>query len=647
MKPSVETSVASILGRRDALATALPGLKFAQRGLFGADGQGTTDDSFVLLDFDESSMALLGLESVAPGIEKFAGRQVDLLETKISLKGALDTWSKSIDTALDASTSGARIARIAEVLPGLGSTFRRANIDELLKQAANISKEFKSEIARIDTAYTESLDAWRKVEDLAETASHAIPVIGLAVSAMQYIENGLRTADWSPRVFAASAASANVAKDDPRLENAIGAFAARLERTAEPVTAGQAQIQGIIDAVATATDTAAGRFQGLQATVDRIEGLIAEINKLPAAIKPFNSVLGAMTAPFDAIFDFLENPPKVFRVPIFPSISRNNIDKIVSFLGGISDYIFGFFDPILDPILEPVTDAVNKVFDTLNPIKGFVAPMDTLDKLMAELFDAVKLLDGILDPILAAADLIDIPAFVEEIERPGDGETRATYSGGDKRDVVVGRAADPGEGLGVDGAVLSGGGGNDRLTGTALDDLLVGGDGNDLLRGLGDADVMFGHAGDDLMFGDDGDDIVAGNAGNDTMAGGAGADSIGGGAGDDNLTGGSEDDTLLGGSGGNDILLGGSGADTLRGDRGDDILVGGDGSDTFVFASIDDGFDRIRGYDQGFDKIEIEGHDFDDLIILARNGHTFIDYGDGDEIMLVGFDGTLGASDFL
>jgi Ca2+-binding RTX toxin-like protein len=71
---------------------------------------------------------------------------------------------------------------------------------------------------------------------------------------------------------------------------------------------------------------------------------------------------------------------------------------------------------------------------------------------------------------------------------------------------------------------VTGGAGNDRLTGNALDNLLVGGAGNDKLQGL---------AGNDTLWGGLGDDILTGGVGNDTLWGGLGDDILTGEVGND------------------------------------------------------------------------------------------------------------------
>jgi Ca2+-binding RTX toxin-like protein len=114
----------------------------------------------------------------------------------------------------------------------------------------------------------------------------------------------------------------------------------------------------------------------------------------------------------------------------------------------------------------------------------------------------------------------------------------------------------------------SGGGGNDRIFGSALANIINGGGGADVLSGFG------------------GNDIITGGLGNDNMEGGTGNDRLEGGDGDDFIVG----DTFvqsgfLSTGVGADALLGGVGEDTLFGGAGRDVLTGGTESDTFFFRS--------------------------------------------------------------
>ena len=160
---------------------------------------------------------------------------------------------------------------------------------------------------------------------------------------------------------------------------------------------------------------------------------------------------------------------------------------------------------------------------------------------------------------------------------------------------------------GTEGRTESYGDGNDRVFGSARDDIFDLGDGSDRARmGAGDDTVQAG-AGDDAVMGGEGDDRIALGAGDDRSfvtgpdgaapapEGFAGDDRIFGGAGDDllvdylgadGLFGGSGDDTLDGRDQSGrameaDRLDGGSGADTLYGDAGD-RMSGGAGQDRFA-----------------------------------------------------------------
>lgn len=111
-------------------------------------------------------------------------------------------------------------------------------------------------------------------------------------------------------------------------------------------------------------------------------------------------------------------------------------------------------------------------------------------------------------------------------------------------------------------ATLIGGGGADRLLGSAQGGQLEGGVGNDTVTGNRGNDVLLGGAGSDQLNGGLGNDQLDGGGGNDTVTGHQGDDVLRGGAGDDQLDGGSGDDRLTGGRG-NDVLNGGFGRDLV------------------------------------------------------------------------------------
>ena len=148
-------------------------------------------------------------------------------------------------------------------------------------------------------------------------------------------------------------------------------------------------------------------------------------------------------------------------------------------------------------------------------------------------------------------------------------------------------------------SLVSGGGGNDDLTG---------GSGVDEFRGQGENDGLHGGPGNDILIGES----VAGDstAGTNTLEGGPGDDTLEGGAGSDMEDGGADNDTLRGfggsdgvdGGDGNDFVSGGDGDDTLRGGRGNDEVgnperVGAAGS------SAERGNDNLDG-GEGDDTIQ-------------------------------------------
>ena len=167
-----------------------------------------------------------------------------------------------------------------------------------------------------------------------------------------------------------------------------------------------------------------------------------------------------------------------------------------------------------------------------------------------------------------------------------------------------------------------------------------GGDGNDTLiaienltGGAGD-DVLTGAAGGNQIAGGGGDDVISGLAGDDSLDGGAGIDEagyagaasfvyvdLGSGAADfgaghdtlvafENILGSSWDDQLIGSAGVN-AIAGGGGADTLLGLGGADVLTGAAGGDIFMFNAVLDAdndfatLEEITDFTTGQDVIDL------------------------------------------
>ena len=104
-----------------------------------------------------------------------------------------------------------------------------------------------------------------------------------------------------------------------------------------------------------------------------------------------------------------------------------------------------------------------------------------------------------------------------------------------------------------------------------------GGRGNDVIEiDLGDLAIpmrISGGAGNDTITGGAGPSVISGSAGDDTIYGGAGHNRIYGRAGNDTITGGDSADVIFGGWG-NDVIHGGAGNDRLYGQRGSDTIYG-------------------------------------------------------------------------
>ncbi|SFJ04512.1 Ig-like domain-containing protein [Albimonas pacifica] len=155
-------------------------------------------------------------------------------------------------------------------------------------------------------------------------------------------------------------------------------------------------------------------------------------------------------------------------------------------------------------------------------------------------------------------------------------------------------------------AAVRGGGGSQRLAGTAADDLIYGGRGDD---------VLLGRVGDDRLFGGGQRDLLKGGADDDALRGGGGSDRLDGGEGDD-------------------VLRGGLGRDKLVGGAGDDRLAGGGGGDRFLFRP-GDGADVLVDFDPARDVLALRGFDPDAGLAVVDDGADALIVGQGVSIRLL------------
>ena len=222
-----------------------------------------------------------------------------------------------------------------------------------------------------------------------------------------------------------------------------------------------------------------------------------------------------------------------------------------------------------------------------------------------------------------------------------------TINGGDGNDTLTVNA--PVDSIGV--ALLSGGGGDDVLTGPDTGDTLSGGDGNDVLIGGKGADDLNGGAGNDQFVWNngDGDDVNTGGDGNDLTVV-SGNPTLGDAftLGPDPLAGflrfkrtnlstvsllSDTERFQVDGLGGDDsfspapglgtraglTIVGGDGNDAIVGSDGSDRILGGDGNDTIVPGGAND---------------DVFGDAGDDQIDLRDGGPDVAHGGDGNDSVL-------------
>ena len=355
------------------------------------------------------------------------------------------------------------------------------------------------------------------------------------------------------------------------------------------------------------------------------------------------------------------------------------------------------------------TDKAGAVIDTGKaPASGLTIRLDglggndriDLSALTAAQYKGATLLGGAGNDTLdggAANDVLDGGDKGDDLAgRDGDD----SLVGGAGEDEMLGNAGNDTLDGGDQHDNLWGGPGNDKLDGAGDRDYVDG--------GLGD-DTLGGGVGNDVLRGGQGNDVQDGGAGLDSyLVGGAQAEfdtfnDTGGTAGDAlinidesplTLSGFSAaatglegidndgnadgpDQPILGnasanalnfaginlfgvlyidGGAGNDTLTGSSGADDLRGGPGDDRLTGGPGSDTFAHVSAGGSdSDDVTDFVKGTDLIRFVGFvdgggnpiDFADLVIALTGGDTEITLPSGKRVRLLGFTGSLAASDFL
>jgi Ca2+-binding RTX toxin-like protein len=182
---------------------------------------------------------------------------------------------------------------------------------------------------------------------------------------------------------------------------------------------------------------------------------------------------------------------------------------------------------------------------------------------------------------------------------------------------------------------------------TASADVITGGPGDNVLTGTDQRDWIYARAGNDT---------VAGNGASDFLFGGRGMDTVSGDGGHDYVWGGPGADTLEGGPAG-DVLYAGWGVDALEGNGGNDRLVASENDGAPDVADCGAGYDRavIRTGDRAIDcervrtvrgrhtrVVFMRGTDGDDTLIGSDRKRDFILARAGNDSVF-----GLGRSDFL
>lgn len=172
-----------------------------------------------------------------------------------------------------------------------------------------------------------------------------------------------------------------------------------------------------------------------------------------------------------------------------------------------------------------------------------------------------------------------------------------SLSGGEGTDTATFAAAGSGITLSLETGSVTGGAGNDSLSGI---EIVIGSDHADTLTGGSGTDSLYGGGGNDTLISGSGNEYLDGGSGTDTVyfssqneigvtvnlltgsaSGGWGNDTL---ANFEIVSGTGLDDSITGSSG-DDTLYGNGGDDTLAGGLGNDLLSGGEGTDMASYAS--------------------------------------------------------------
>ena len=256
-------------------------------------------------------------------------------------------------------------------------------------------------------------------------------------------------------------------------------------------------------------------------------------------------------------------------------------------------------------------------------------------------------------------DLTDLPMLrhIDQLEvTPTDDGARITYFSSEiniishdgssltLEDILGARLVGPDrtlpDRLPIDGEVIRGDHGDNRLIGTEKGDLIIAGGGDNYVLGGG---------GGNIIRADDGDNEIWGGPGDNVITVGSGDNLIGGGPGDARITAGDGDNLIYGGGPGTNRITVGDGDNRVWGQRGETTITAGDGDNRLggghgdATITAGDGDNRLFGGPSGFNRItagdgdnEIWAGQGEGSIVIAGDGNNRIGGGPGDATVTVG-----------
>ena len=338
-----------------------------------------------------------------------------------------------------------------------------------------------------------------------------------------------------------------------------------------------------------------------------------------------------------------------------PGFDNDNTDFDLLLASVVTAGLDGVLDdPNLDATVFAPTDAA---FIGLSQALGFQGTDE--EGAFNYLVEALTLLSGIGDPIPLLTDVLTYHVAGESLQASQvlSSTTIDTLQGGtltvngasledadpdiaDPNIIATDIQASNGVIHGIDGVLLP----VDVLQSTGANevDFIIATDDAELFKLRADNDFIDANGGDDTVQAGADHDVVMGGAGDDLILGRKNGDTLMGDNGADTIKGGDGLDFLVGGQG-RDELGGGKHADILNGGAGKDMLTGGKKADTFVFET-GTGFDTVTDFGKGDDIIDLVAFgfsDISDLTIDVSSDGTHIDLGDGDMVLLQGYDAPL------